>query len=400
MQTPVEDLEARYTDVQYDPYLPLPLADDVPETTAIYLGERREDYPGVEVSEGWQRVYRYAPLASHIVGYMGAIPVDSAKLYKTKGYKLNERVGKAGIEEEYESQLRGKPGEIAYEVDARNRIIREISRRDPVPGNDIVLSIDLQLQQYAEQTLQQGLREARTRCPFDSFTQSCGGPAFAAPAGSTVVEDPRNGQVLAMATYPTFDNRWFIEGISNKKIQELYPDADKQAPFVNRAVSSPFQMGSTFKLVSTVAGLQSGIITPGSALQRPGPVPDPELRRGQVQVHLQERRAGPGVRADLPGHARMTISSDMYFYRIGAELQLAQNPTLQNVARQFGYGSDTGIDLPAEISGHGARRRAEEAPLGAQPTGHQPGRGSRLLRRRQRALRHRAGSVRAPRRCS
>ena len=112
-----------------------------------------------------------------------------------------------------------------------------------------MLSIDLQLQQYAEQTLQQGLREARTRCPFDSFTQSCGGPAFAAPAGSAVVEDPRNGQILAMATYPTFDNRWFVEGISNKKIQELYPDADKQAPFVNRAVSSPFQMGSTFKLV-------------------------------------------------------------------------------------------------------------------------------------------------------
>ena len=139
-----------------------------------------------------------------------------------------------------------------------------------MPGNDIVLSIDLQLQQYAEQTLQQGLREARTRCPFDSFTQSCGGPAFAAPAGSMVVEDPRNGQILAMATYPTFDNRWFVEGITNKKIQELYPDADKQAPFVNRAVSSPFQMGSTFKLVTTVAGLQSGIITPGLALQRPG----------------------------------------------------------------------------------------------------------------------------------
>jgi penicillin-binding protein 2 len=99
LQTPVEDLEARYTDVQYDPYLPLPLADDVPETTAIYLGERREDYPGVEVSEGWQRVYRYAPLASHIVGYMGAIPAESSKAYRGKGYKLNERVGKAGIEE-------------------------------------------------------------------------------------------------------------------------------------------------------------------------------------------------------------------------------------------------------------------------------------------------------------
>ena len=350
LQTPVEDLEARYTDVQYDPYLPLPLADDVPETTAIYLGERREDYPGVEVSEGWQRVYRYAPLASHIVGYMGAIPAESAKAYRAKGYKLNERVGKAGIEEQYEDQLRGKPGEITYEVDARNRIIREISRRDPVPGNDIVLSIDLQLQQYAEQTLQQGLREARTRCPFDSFTQSCGGPAFAAPAGSTVVEDPRNGQILAMATYPTFDNRWFVEGISNKKIQELYPDADKQAPFVNRAVSSPFQMGSTFKLVSTVAGLQSGIITPGSPYNDQGHYQIPNCDVAKFKCIFKNaglaRGSGPISLATA-----ITISSDTYYYRIGSELQLAQNPTLQNVARQFGYGSDSGIDLPAEISG-------------------------------------------------
>jgi penicillin-binding protein 2 len=350
LQTPVDDLEARYTDVQYDPYLPLPLADDVPETTAIYLGERREDYPGVEVSEGWQRVYRYAPLASHIVGYMGAIPAESAKLYRTKGYKLNERVGKAGIEEEYEDQLRGKPGEITYEVDARNRIIREISRRDPVPGNDIVLSIDLQLQQYAEQTLQQGLREARTRCPFDSFTQSCGGPAFAAPAGSTVVEDPRNGQVLAMATYPTFDNRWFVEGISNKKIQELYPDADKQAPFVNRAVSSPFQMGSTFKLVSTVAGLQSGIITPGSPYNDQGryQIPNCDVAKFKCIFKNAGLARGSGT---ISLATALTVSSDTYYYRIGSELQLAQNPTLQNVARQFGYGSDSGIDLPAEISG-------------------------------------------------
>ena len=350
LQTPVEDLEARYIDVQYDPYLPLPLADDVPETTAIYLGERREDYPGVEVSEGWQRVYRYAPLASHIVGYMGAIPAESAKAYRGKGYKLNERVGKAGIEEQYEGQLRGKPGSITYEVDARNRIIREISRRDPVPGNDIVLSIDLQLQQYAEQTLQQGLREARTRCPFDSFTQSCGGPAFAAPAGSTVVEDPRNGQILAMATYPTFDNRWFVEGISNKKIQELYPDADKQAPFVNRALSSPFQMGSTFKLVSTVAGLQSGIITPGSPYNDQGKYQIPNCDVAKFKCIFKNaglaRGSGPISLATA-----LTISSDTYYYRIGAELQLAQNPTLQNVARQFGYGSDSGIDLPAEISG-------------------------------------------------
>ena len=350
LETPVEDLEARYEDVRYDPYLPLPLADDVAETTAIYLGERREDYPGVEVSEGWQRVYRYAPLASHVIGYMGAIPAGSVQDYKAQGYKANERVGKSGIEEQYEDQLRGKPGRIVYEVDARNRVIREVSRREPVPGNDVVLSLDLKVQQYAEQTLQRGLIEARTRCPFNSLTQSCGGPAFEAPAGSVVVEDPHTGQILAMATYPTFDNRWFVQGITNKKIRELYPEPDKQAPFVNRAVSSPFQMGSTFKLVSTVAGLQGGLISPGSVYDDEGryliPNCDVTLFKCIFKNAGLARGSGP-----ISLRTALTVSSDTYFYRIGAELLLGKSTALQDVAREFGYGSDSGIDLPAEISG-------------------------------------------------
>jgi len=350
LRTPVADLEARYESVKYDPYLPLPLADDVPETTAIYLGERMEDYPGVEVSEGWQRVYRYAPLASHMVGYLGAIPQSEKKGYLTEGYKLSDKVGKAGIEQQYESQLRGKPGQITYEVDARNRVIREISRRDPVPGNDIVLSIDLKLQQYAEQTLQEGLIQARTRCPFDPLTGTCGGPNFAAPSGAIVVEDPHTGQILAMATYPTFDDRWFVEGITNKKIQQIYPDANKEAPFVNRAVSSPFQMGSTFKLVSTIAGLESGLITPGSVYDDQGryQIPNCDVLRFKCIFKNAGLARGSGP---ISLRTALTVSSDTYYYRIGAELQLNKDPMLQTVARQFGYGADTGIDLPAEISG-------------------------------------------------
>ncbi len=350
LQTPVADLEARYEDVKYDPYLPLPLADDVPETTAIYLGERLEDYPGVEVSEGWQRVYRYAPLASHVVGYLGAIPVSEKGDYLGLGYKLSDKVGKAGIEQQYEDRLRGKPGQIVYEVDARNRVIREIGRRDPVPGNDVVLSLDLKLQQYAEQTLQEGLIQARTRCPFDSLTGTCGGPSFQAPAGAIVVEEPHTGQILAMATYPTFDNRWFVEGITNKKIKQLYPDPNKLAPFVNRAVSSPFQMGSTFKLVSSIAGLQSGLITPGSVYDDQGryQIPNCDVARFKCIFKNAGLARGSGP---ISLRTALTISSDTYFYRIGAELLLNKNPTLQNVARAFGYGSDSGIDLPAEISG-------------------------------------------------
>ena len=303
LQTPVEDLEARYTDVQYDPYLPLPLADDVPETTAIYLGERREDYPGVEVSEGWQRVYRYAPLASHIVGYMGAIPAESAKAYKGQGLQA-ERAGGQG---RHRAAVRGPaPGQAGLDH------LRGRRPQPHHPGDQPAGPGPGQRHRALDRPPAPAVRRADAaagpagrRAPAARSTAS---PSRAAARRSprrparAVVEDPRNGQILAMATYPTFDNRWFVEGISNKKIQELYPDADKQAPFVNRAVSSPFQMGSTFKLVTTVAGLQSGIITPGSPYNDQGKLPDPELRRRQVQVHLQERRTGPRLRADLPGH--------------------------------------------------------------------------------------------------
>jgi penicillin-binding protein 2 len=217
-----------------------------------------------------------------------------------------------------------------------------------VPGNDIVLSIDLQLQQYAEQTLQQGLRERR-RAARSTASQSCGGPAFAAPPARPWSRTRSNGQILAMATYPTFDNRWFVEGISNKKIKSC--TRRRQAgPFVNRAVSSPFQMGSTFKLVSTVAGLQSGIITPGSPYNDQGhyQIPNCDVAKFKCIFKNAGLARGSGT---IALSTALTVSSDTYYYRIGAELQLAQNPTLQNVARLFGYGSDSGIDLPAEISG-------------------------------------------------
>jgi penicillin-binding protein 2 len=165
-----------------------------------------------------------------------------------------------------------------------------------------------------------------------------------------VVEDPHTGQILAMATYPTFDNRWFVEGITNKKIKQLYPDPNKQAPFVNRAVSSPFQMGSTFKLVSSIAGLQSGVITPGSVFNDQGkyliPGCDVKLFKCIFKNAGLARGSGP-----ISLRTALTVSSDTYFYRIGAELQIGKSQILQDVARQFGYGADTGIDLPAEISG-------------------------------------------------
>jgi penicillin-binding protein 2 len=361
--TTPEELETRYASDKYDPYLPLPLSDNVAETMAAYLKERREDYPGVAVDETWQRVYRYAPLASHVIGYMGAIPADELDGFLDEGYRYADRVGTAGIEKQYEAQLRGVSGEIVYEVDAQNRIVREVSRRDPIPGNDVVLSLDLRLQQHAEQVLQAGLREARTKRPPPAENGQLY-PYYQAPAGAVVVEDPRSGEILAMASYPTFDNRYFAEGITNAKIDQLYPEKEESAPFVNRAVSSPYQLGSTFKLVTAMAGLKMRDITPTSVFVDRGTytIPDCDPNQG---FRCTFRNAGIVRERNRPVSltTALTISVDTYFYSIGVNLhnrgkteaalngQEEQIYYLQDVAREFGFGIDSGIDLPFEYNG-------------------------------------------------
>src|SRR6516162_9632008 len=162
LKTTPDELKKRYDSGKYSPYEALPLAENVDESTAVFLKERREDYPGVEVEEGFLRKYRYAPIASQIVGYMGAIAKDSQGEYLKKGYQLNDRVGVAGVEKTYEDDLRGKPGYIKYAVDAKNRILGVVERVEPVPGNDVELSIDLKLQLYTEQILAAGIASART----------------------------------------------------------------------------------------------------------------------------------------------------------------------------------------------------------------------------------------------
>ncbi|MFZ9446067.1 MAG: hypothetical protein ACO277_07950, partial [Ilumatobacteraceae bacterium] len=146
-------LEDRFVSKRYDQLQPVPLKEDVSEDLATFLRERSEDYPGVDVREDWRREYPYAPIASHVVGFLGAIKEGELEYYRNLNYDPDARVGQFGVEQTYEALLRGKPGYVKYEVDSRGRILRQLSRKEPVPGNDIQLSIDLDMQQYVEQAL-------------------------------------------------------------------------------------------------------------------------------------------------------------------------------------------------------------------------------------------------------
>ena len=203
-------MEDRYDANIYDRLRPMPVAEDVGEEVAAGLTERVEDFPGVSIEVGYRRVYPYAPLASHVIGYMGAITEEDARRYDELGYDISavgEDVGRAGVEGYYEPTLHGQWGEIVYEVDSHNRIVREISRREPVDGNDIQLSIDLDVQMYAERILQQQLRNRRDFVAENRIVEKPDGSRqrmdlnsgpwvhYEAPAGSVIVMNHQTGQV-------------------------------------------------------------------------------------------------------------------------------------------------------------------------------------------------------------
>jgi penicillin-binding protein 2 len=143
VNVPIEEMEQRYESGIYSPFLPMPVAEDVDERTAIAIKERVEDLPGVTILEQSRRVYPFAPLASHVGGYMGRITAETKDTYQDAGYYLNERVGQFGIELSMEEELHGKWGSVTYEVDNASRIVREVERIPPIIGNDVQLTIDL-----------------------------------------------------------------------------------------------------------------------------------------------------------------------------------------------------------------------------------------------------------------
>jgi penicillin-binding protein 2 len=373
LEMPIEEMEARYDAGRYSRYLPLPLKEDVDESVAIALQERVEDLPGVSVVEDSRRIYPYAPLASHIVGYLGAITEEDLDHYLDLGYERNEIVGRAGVELSMENLLHGQWGEIVYEVDAANRVVRTIRVEPPVDGFDIQLSIDLDLQQYAEQILQTQLRNRRTFTaanrnvkrpdgtvgPMDPYSPAR--VAYSAPAGSVVVMNQETGQIAAMASYPTFDNRWFGADIPPEKFAELFPpnerDPDK-AVLTNRAIQGQYNLGSTYKLATAYAALNSGLIGSDTYYNDTGTY---RLQRVDQDLCATARcefsnafcasSNGPCVYGSVNVMMALAVSSDAFFYKLGEDFYWTDEELMAEQMRQLGFGRDTGIDLPYEYDG-------------------------------------------------
>ena len=384
--TKVEDIEAQFNDRSYGPFERIPIAVDVNPELYVFLEERPDTFPGVDVVERTVRSYPFGSVAAHLLGYVGPItraefderraaierewsgrevPLPGDPGPRPKTYQLNHEIGKTGVELIFEDELRGTPGSRWLEVDASGRVLDEISylEQKPIPGNDVWLSIDLDLQALAEQELRRGLDRARINGLNDSRPDE---PPIVASAGSVVAIDPRNGDLLAMASFPTYEPADFVNGISSTQFQELISE-DNFSPILNRAIQGTYAPGSTFKLVTSLAALEEGVI--GTDDESLWPIGRRYTDVGTYTYSgcvaesstcvFSSPYSGSGRNVNLA--EAITVSSDTYYYELAGEgfwLRkgtdgdgLLRDEGIQKWARLMGLGVDSGIQLPYERSG-------------------------------------------------
>jgi penicillin-binding protein 2 len=347
--TTVEQLEVRIADQRYSPYVPIPVATNVPEELKIWIDEHGDELPSVSAHRVAVRRYPYGQLAAHVLGYTGKITKEEfdAKGAAAKPYTLNDEIGKSGIERVYEDDLRGTPGMTQLEVDTDGNTVRVMTEGSsaPIPGDDVVLNLDIDVQATAEQALQTALTRAAERPPRGYDAPNVG------KVGSTVVLDPSSGGVVAMASYPNFAPADFVDGISENE-WALLSDPANHYPLNNWALQGQYAPGSTFKPFTASAALSAGLIAPESTVHDTGVFEVPGCKGDSCFFSNDGNKAYGTV--DL--RKSLTVSSDFYYYNLGARFWIEQDAlggpeTFADLLERWGFYADTGVDLTGEQEG-------------------------------------------------
>jgi penicillin-binding protein 2 len=355
LEVPTAELRRRLEDLDYLPYQPVPVWERTSQEVAVYISEHAEQFPGVDFQMVGARTYvtrGSGPLAPHLVGSLGEINAQEVLDPSFAGLLPGQLVGRGGVEQYYEHYLRGESGWQKLEVDASGEVLGTIGRQEPIPGNDLVLALDAEIQQLAQDTLGDAIGEARTL-----FTGP-GGTHLKATAGSVVVMDPDTGQILAMTSFPTFDPRKFLNEVTDAELKRLYSPRRNQ-PLTNRAVAGLYPPGSTFKPFIAAAAVKAGYADlSGATYPCPPTYQVPNDTSGTVFHNWSGYHQGYLSLAES-----LVRSCDTVYYDFGYDFYQDRDVRGENMQQQlkrWGFGRETGIDSPGEQEGRIPDQRWKE----------------------------------------
>jgi penicillin-binding protein 2 len=316
--------------LESDPLTPVTIDTEVGDLKTAYLMEHQGQFPGVQITETHLRNYEQGGLAAHILGYVAEISPEQLAERSDEGYMAGDRIGQTGIEAAYDNYLRGVRGEGRVFVDALGRVTseREFSQM-PEAGDTIRLTLDVDLQRAAEEALAFGIRLAHDQ------------DEWAADGGAIVAMDVDTGEILALASNPTFDPDVYVGRVEEKDLARL---AAKSAnyPTLNRAVAGGYPPGSTFKPFVALAALQEGLLAPGEVIQCTGK----EVIDGQTFMNWDPYKNEP-----MTVSTALANSCDTFFYNVALRFYERKDSPLQRWARTMGFGGGTGIDVGPEAKG-------------------------------------------------
>ena len=296
----------------YPRYMPIRLKEDIDWMSLVYIENHQYDLPGIRIEVLPSRNYIHQNLGSHLVGYLGSINRKELDKLKMDNYQANDQIGKMGLEKIYEQYLRGEKGKRFVEVDVQGFEQRELTVQEPLPGNDIKLTIDIDLQQVAEEALND-------------------------KAAAAVVMEVNSGRVLALASSPAMELEEFIGGISKTAWQSMRENPLN--PFLNKSIQGQYPPGSTYKVVTALAGLTEKAVTPETIVYCNGSM----MLHGR-RYHCWNRRGHGAVNLEKA----LAESCDIYFYQLGMKLGV---DNLALYAQSLGLGTKTGIELEHEKAG-------------------------------------------------
>jgi penicillin-binding protein 2 len=294
------------------PFKPVKIKSDIDWNGLALLEFNRVHLPGLVVDVMPRRTYNYGNLASHLIGYLGEIDENELKQPKDAPYRMGDLIGKYGVEYRWETDLKGMDGGRQIEVDALGREIKPLRSVEPFPGNNLILTIDLDLQKVAEE-------------------------AYQDKSGALIAMDPQNGRILAMVSKPSFDPNLFARNILLEEWKSLMEDP--RHPLQNKGIQGQYPPGSVFKIVTAIAGLESGIITPNTQMTCTGIYP-----YGNRNFRCWKE----GGHGTISLHRAIVESCDIYFYQAGLKIGV---DLIAQYANEFGLGRTTGIFLPHEKPG-------------------------------------------------